>query len=236
MHHTLLLFDIDGTILDAKGAGGKAWSRSAKEHFGDDFTIKQVQFAGNLDSIIYRETAEHNNIDDHHDHHEAFKKSYLKALQEELENHDVHAHEGIEQLINRLNHMSQSGAPVMLGLLTGNYTEGAELKLKSIGIDPAWFAITACGDEAESRPDLTLLAMQKYEALIGVKANPKRIIVIGDTPKDVDCAKAHDCYAFAVATGPFTVEQLKQSGADHAVEDLADHKPLFNVMDQIAIP
>ncbi|QDU34134.1 Phosphoglycolate phosphatase [Poriferisphaera corsica] len=233
MHHTLLLFDIDGTILDAKGAGGKAWSRTAKQHFGDDFTIKQVQFAGNLDSIIYRQTAEHNNITDHHQHHEAFKSAYLKALHEELNQHDVKSHAGIDELIAQLNHLAQTGAPIMLGLLTGNYTEGAHLKLQAVGIDPAWFAISACGDEAQSRPDLTLLAMQKYESLIGVKANPKRIIVIGDTPKDVDCAKAHDCYAFAVATGPFSVEDLLKSGADTAVSDLSDHTPLFNIMDRI---
>ena len=233
MHHTLLLFDIDGTILNANGAGLRAWSKTAKSHFDDDFTVKNVQFAGNLDSIIYREAAEHNKIENHHEHHEAFKKAYIKALDEELKQQKTHVHDGIGQLIERLNHMSTNDAPVMMGLLTGNYAKGAELKLESAGIDPAWFAITAYGDEAESRPDLTELAMKKYEAMMGIKANPKRVIVIGDTPRDVDCAKAHGCCAFAVATGSFTVEQLLDSGADYAVENLADHSLLFEVMDKI---
>ena len=72
--------------------------------------------------------------------------------------------------------------------------------------------------------------MRKYEKLTGEKADPRKVIVIGDTPRDVACARAHGCIAFAVATGGHAVETLEACGADVVVRDLADLSPLLKLI------
>ncbi|WP_432797100.1 HAD family hydrolase [Poriferisphaera sp. WC338] len=234
MKHTLLLFDIDGTILDAKGAGGKAWSRTAKAQFGNDYCMRKVKFAGNIDAVIYREAAEHNGIDDHEEKHRHFKHAYLEVLAEELMQHDVQMCPGIDVLIRRLHEHASGGDAIMLGLLTGNYGGGAALKLKRVGIDPDWFRVQAFGDEGQVRADLTARAMKMYTALTDEDAQPGRVIVIGDTPKDIECAKAHGCVSFAVATGPFDRDVLLEAGADVVVDDLQDPTPLLDLIDSVS--
>ena len=91
--------------------------------------------------------------------------------------------------------------------------------------------ITAFGDEAPTRPDLVGLALRRYEELMRHPAQPRCVVVIGDTPRDVECAHAHGCVAFAVATGDFTVEQLRATGAEHVVPDLFDPAPLLAILD-----
>ena len=106
-----------------------------------------------------------------------------------------------------------------LGLVTGNYARAVPLKLRAAGIDPAQFVVGAFGDDAPTRPDLVRLAMEQWRAR-GANPDPRRVVVIGDTPRDIDCAKKNGCRAIAVATGRHTVEQLQGGGADLVLPDL----------------
>ena len=105
------------------------------------------------------------------------------------------------------------------------------MKLAAAGLDLRWFAITCFGDEGPSRPDLVALALRRYHHHTGQPADPAAVIVIGDTPSDVQCAKAHGCICFAVATGPYSPDELRRSGADVVVENLRDPAPLFDLID-----
>ena len=121
-----------------------------------------------------------------------------------------------------------------LGLLTGNYSDAIPIKLSAIGIEPAWFEVTAFGDEAADRRALAALAISKYEGQLGATIAPRRVVVVGDTPRDVDCAHAHGCYAFAVATGRYDAAALAAAGADRVVDDLSDPTPLIQTVERLS--
>lgn len=228
----LLLFDIDGTLMHSGGAGKHAMVRASRAMFGPRFAWDGVNVAGHLDPLIFAEAAAHNRLPDPVRQHERFRKRYIPLLEEELEirKDRVALTPGMSNLISLLRRRAQAVGDVILGLLTGNYSEAVPLKLASVGVDEAWFTITAFGDAAPTRPDLTRLAMLKYEKLRGHGPDPRRVIVIGDTPRDIDCAHAHGCVAFAVATGEYRVEQLQSAGADYVVEDFSDPAPLIALL------
>jgi phosphoglycolate phosphatase-like HAD superfamily hydrolase len=109
-----------------------------------------------------------------------------------------------------------------LGLLTGNYPETGRLKIEAAGLNPEVFTINAWGCEGQRRRDLPPLAMQRYVQSNGGSIAAQRVVIVGDTPHDVDCARAHGCRSIGVATGAFCVEALREAGADLAVDDLSE--------------
>ncbi len=235
MANTLLLFDIDGTLLRTHGAGMRAMDVVARRLFGPGFHWEGIQVSGHLDPLIFAEAAAINGLDDVDTHHEAFRDQYILQLQEELQaNRDrVRAERGVHAILDTLRQRADQQGDVVLGLLTGNYRQAGPIKLKAVGIDPGWFEVTAFGDEAPSRADLVPVAMQRYETLKGQPIAPHRVVVIGDTPRDVACAAAHGCVSFGVATGRFRVDDLHQAGAHTAVENLDDPTPLFALIDAL---
>lgn len=229
---TLLLFDVDATLLHTHGAGGRAMEQAGVELFGDHFSVQHLHFGGSLDSVIYQQAAEHNQIENHDEHHDRFRDTYLLKLEAFLASPDAHVIPlpGIHDVLTNLRQRRDERDDVALGLLTGNYAAATPIKLRAAEIDPDWFSFGAFGDEGTIRADLTALAMQRYEQYYGEAIEAGRVIVIGDTPRDVACAKAHDCVAFCVATGRYSVAELLEAGADVAVSDLADPTPLYNLL------
>ncbi len=228
----LLLFDIDGTLLTTAGAGVQSMKTVGVELFGDHFSFDRIKFGGMLDPLIFSEAATHSGLTDHERHHDSFHDAYIRELENELarRSSDVGPMPGILPLLEQLRMRQAEQGDMILGMLTGNYTRAVPLKLYAAGIDPDWFSIKALGDEAPTRRELTVLAMRKYELRIGRRPDPDRVIVIGDTPRDIDCAKAHGCIAFCVATGTFSVEALREAGADYVVADLTDPEPLLRLL------
>jgi phosphoglycolate phosphatase-like HAD superfamily hydrolase len=227
----LVLFDIDGTLLMTGGAGVRAMKAVGVRLFGETFTFEGVTFGGGLDPVLFAEAAAQSQLTDHHLHHDRFRAHYIEELRDVLGQAGVvTVMPGIPQVLTTLYERATSSGDVALGLLTGNYSEAVPLKLEAAGIDRRWFSITAFGDEAASRPDLAGLALQRYAANHGRRIEPWRVVVVGDTPRDVQCAKAHGCMALAVATGPYTVAQLQQTDADAVVADLSDPQPLYDLL------
>lgn len=228
MTKTLLLFDVDGTLLKTGGAGMRAMRVVAQRLFGEGFRWEGIEVSGHLDPLIFAELAVINGLDDDPTHHQQFRDHYLEQLAFELatDGADVRALGGVHDTLAVLRERADREGDVALGLLTGNYTRAVPIKLGAVGIDPAWFEVTAFGDEANNRAGLVELAMAKHASVTGRDTNPDRVIVIGDTPRDVTCAHTHGCVAFAVATGPYSVDQLRQAGADVVVADLTDPTPL----------
>ena len=229
MPPTLLLFDIDGTLLLTRGASAHAMRAAGARVFGETFTFDGISFSGRLDPSIFAEAAARNAVDAEADHHDRFRETYLRELEAALsaDTWQPHALPGVHELLGELRGRVARGEPITLGLLSGNYRAAAPKKLQSVGIDPDWFSLTAFGDDAATRPDLVALALDRYEAMAGAPLAPRRAIVLGDTPHDIDCARAHGCVAFAIATGRYTLDQLVEAGADIAVADLRDPSPLL---------
>ena len=232
MPNTLLLFDIDGTLMLSGGAGMRAMFLTAAQMFGEHFTWDGIEPSGKLDPAIFAEALALNGMNNVEQHLEQFRNRYLELLHQQLRLglRNVRIMPGIRQLIESLRRRADQAGDVTLGLLTGNYADAVPIKLAAIGLETSWFTVTAFGDEGPSRPALVQLALRRFEQQTGNQPDPRRVIVIGDTPRDVECAHAHHCVAFTVATGSHSVDQLRQAGADHAVEDLADPQPLLDLL------
>lgn len=235
MNHTLLLFDIDGTLITTSGAGVRAMKTVGAKLFGDTFSFEGVIFGGGLDPALFAEAARLSRHTPTDQDFQSFHQAYLVELEAELARTGagVVAMPGILALLEllRADYAHANGSPpAMLGLLTGNFSKAVPLKLSAAAIDHNWFTITAFGDEAKTRPGLTELAMHRYHHHTGAPADPTRVVVIGDTPRDVNCAKAHGCVAFAVATGTYSQDELAAAGADVVVADFTDPAPLLDLL------
>lgn len=215
----LILFDIDGTMLLTGGAGVRAMEETGRELFHAEFTMAGIDFAGRLDSLIWRDLAARNRVDADEDTHQRFRARYGEVLSRTLAaSNETRALPGVIELIERLRAMES----LTLGVLTGNYPETGRMKIAAAGIDPDVFRVGAWGCEAMSRRDLVPLAMQRYEAHAQRAIERELVVVIGDTPHDVACAVAVGALPVAVATGGFSVEQLRATGAPIVLEDLSD--------------
>lgn len=218
----LLLFDIDGTLLITKRSGILAMELAGRELFHASFTVQGVDFAGRLDPLISHDLLAKNGVAMTADHLSAFRDGYKRHLTSLLSDGTdrTQALPGVHELVERL-----SGRPhATLGLLTGNWPETGTFKLRSAGINPSSFAISVWGDESPhdppAREHLPPVAMQRFFRMHGREVHPEHVTIIGDTPHDVHCAKAHGCRALGVGTGLYSPEQLMESGADCAVESL----------------
>jgi phosphoglycolate phosphatase len=214
----LVLFDIDGTLLRTEGAGVAAMLRAFSRLHGErGFSFEGVEIAGALDGLLFaRMMAQHGLPGDEGTHAE-FQRIYADELARALTPSVVRRMPGTTELVGALR---DAGAGV--GLLTGNYERTAHLKIALVGFDRTHFPFGAFGADGPSRRHLTPVAIERAAAHLGRSFDPARVTIIGDTPHDIDCAKAHGCRALGVGTGPYSPERLVAAGADLAVADLAD--------------
>lgn len=215
----LVLFDIDGTILRSNGAGRRAMIAALREIFGGTGP-ENHSYDGKTDPQIVREVMR---IEGHRDAHidermDALMTLYLTHLGRELVESNTVVYPGIRELLDAL----EARDDTVLGLLTGNLREGAHAKLRAAGIDPGRFRIGAFGSDHEHRPELPAVARQRAQAELGIDLEGEHLVIIGDTPADIECGRALGVRAIGVATGSYSVEELLRH-APHAVfETLAD--------------
>jgi phosphoglycolate phosphatase len=217
----LVLFDIDGTILLTSGAGKRAVHRALTEVFGAPGPIEH-RFDGKTDPQIVRELMR---MEGHADDHIDARMSrlfdrYVDYLHEELDHPstDVRLMPGVGDLLDTL----EAREDVVLGLVTGNLAAGAAAKLRAGGIDPRRFRVGAYGSDHELRVELPAVAQRRAQAELGVRLEGHDLVVIGDTPADVDCGRAIGALTIGVGTGYYTADALREHGADEAFDDLAD--------------
>jgi len=215
----LVLFDIDGTLLLTEGCGVASMTGAGRELFGPGFTFEGVEVSGRLDTLIWRDLCDRNGIAESAALHDRFRARYGQLLAENLSRDPLaRALPGVGPLLQGLRQRED----VVLGLLTGNYPETGRLKVAAAGIDPDQFIVSAWGVDGPSRRDLPPVAMRRHRELIGREIAPDRVVIIGDTPHDVDCARHNGCRVIAVGTGRFATAELRAVGADLAVETLED--------------
>src|SRR5258708_7765938 len=233
MHGSLLLWDTNGPVLLTTGAGLRGMPRASRKIYGDTFRWDGVHASGRLDPLIFADALARNGLAANEEDHRRFHDTYLAELEAELAlvGERARTMPGIQHAIATLRARRHAQNDVVQGLVTGNYARAAPLKLRACGLDPAWFEVNAFGDEGKTRPDLVALALRRCAETAGFTPDPRSVIVIGDTPFDVECAHAHGCVAFAVATGLHRADELRKTGADVVVEDLSDPAPLFDLLD-----
>jgi phosphoglycolate phosphatase-like HAD superfamily hydrolase len=214
----LVLFDIDGTLLTAAGAGRRAIHGALRDVFGG-VGPADYWFDGKTDPQIVRDLMRHEGHPDAviDDRLGDVLTRYADRLGVELQDprHVPIIHPGVPQLLDAL----ESHDDVILGLLTGNIEPGATQKLRAVGLDPARFVIGAFGSDHEQRLELPSIAATRARNHLG---RDVELVVIGDTPADVACGAGAKRRAIAVATGRYTLAELTACGPAAAFEDLSD--------------
>ena len=218
----LVFFDIDATLITTGGVGVKAMIDAGRDLYGPSFTADGVPFAGRLDPLILVDLLRLNGQEASRSNLDQFRAVYGKRLPERLVPGVGRALPGVMDLLTSL----ERAEALTLGLLTGNFAETGTMKLTACGIDANRFTIRVWGDESPhdppARDHLPGIGLERYRHLCGHEVDPRHVVVIGDTPHDVACARAHGCRSIGVATGSFTIDALAASGADLVVPSLAD--------------
>lgn len=204
----VVLFDIDGTLLNSEGLGRASMRRALGSIFGSPGN-PAYRYDGKTDRQIVRDVMR---LEGHSDEHidsrmEKLIEIYLEGLRDGVESgkFNVHPLEGVVELLDAL----EPREDVVLGLLTGNVETGARTKLTAAGIDPDRFRVNAFGSDHEHRPELPAVAQRRASEKLGLEIAGERMVVIGDTPADIACGRSLGAKAIGVASGHYTVEQLR---------------------------
>lgn len=228
MQH-LVLFDIDGTILHSGGAGRDAMEYALSTTFGTPGD-SSMRYDGKTDKQIVRESMRaagfsDTDIDSRMDEVVAL---YVASLSGRLADpaRGVGMYPGIAELIDAVHKRSDSA----LGLLTGNVEAGARLKLDAVGLDFDQFQVNAFGSDHEVRGELPGIAHRRMLDMFGISLRGRDVVVIGDTPADVACGRSLGARAIAVATGWYSVEDLKAHNPYAVFADLSDTDAVLEVI------
>lgn len=224
----LVLFDIDGTLVLTGGAGIRAMNRACEEMVGHAAALTGIPVAGRTDWIILDDVARTHGKALDGALLEELRKRYLAHLREEI---DVpgSGRKGVMPGIRELLDALQQRDDTALGLLTGNFIEGARIKLGHFDLWK-YFRCGAFGDDAADRNALVPVAMRRARELGLADVAARDVLVVGDTPHDIACALAVGATAVGVATGGHSVESLRDSGADVVFQDLSDTTAFLDLL------
>ncbi|MEM9554149.1 MAG: HAD family hydrolase [Acidobacteriota bacterium] len=228
MRH-LILFDIDGTLLQCGRQVAPLFLSALRETFSEHLPdgrvpLEGVSFAGKTDPMIVSELARIGGIDEEviPDLLPRMRSLYLERLERGLRGEEMRLLPGVVELLERLAGRSD----LLIGLLTGNWRGGAEIKLARGGLGSigarGYFRLGAFGDDAVDRRGLVPVALERAGHHRGEEFVVDDVLIIGDTPLDVDCARAAGVSCLAVATGFTPAEELAAAGADHVYPSLLD--------------
>lgn len=213
----LMLFDIDGTLVETGGKGMTALRRTAIEVFGSEGP--QLDLAGSTDLGILENLYLHFGVDPSDEQTYVFFDVYHRHLVASLAANPAEGRvlDGVIELLEQLATMGHAH----LALLTGNTALGAQIKLRHYGLDHH-FGFGAYGSDRADRNLLGKIALERALAITGCTYKPERTLIIGDTPKDIACAHAIGARCLAVATGRFSADELEKAGADWAIGSLRE--------------
>lgn len=213
----VVLFDIDGTLIQSGGAGEKAFGRVCETEFGVPNGTARLQFAGRTDPSIVREFFHQHDIDPIAANFQRFFDRYVFQLDHLLGKLNGSVLPGVHQMIRGLSALP---TPPLIGLLTGNIRLGAQIKLSHYSL---WdfFHTGGFGDDHEDRNQIAVVARERASRVLRGSIDGGEILVIGDTPRDIECARAISARSLAVATGKYSAAQLRQESPTWAVDSLA---------------
>jgi phosphoglycolate phosphatase-like HAD superfamily hydrolase len=223
----LVLFDIDGTLVNTGKAGSDAMTKAFAELYRIADGFAGIRMSGKTDPLILQEALDNHRLQLADGMFEAFHERYIFHLR-----HTLQEPERPRRLMPGLPHLLDTlaaHADVLLGLLTGNVALGAQLKLEAFGLWQ-YFRLGAYGSDASDRNALVPVARTRARAVLGQDISPAQIVVIGDTPRDIRCAQVHGAQAVAVATGSYSMTELQQHQPDYCFSDLGDIQSVLRVL------
>lgn len=208
-----ILFDVDGTLVQMhKGFMPGLIARLLHEIGREDAVIDGTSYAGRTDRDIFTQLLEDNDMDV--GQYDTFRQLYVRLLDEMLHSGVIDrlagSVEAIEHCLSRGHHV---------GLLTGNFREAAFIKLNRTGLD-SYFEYGAFGGDEANRNKLPAQAFSKAKSFIP-DLKPENMVIIGDTPRDIACARHFGCISVGVATGPYSREQLAEHSPDMVLDDMS---------------
>lgn len=214
----LILFDIDGTLIHSDRIGRAAMARALTDVFGHCGAVDTVSFGGKTDWGLVHELMQAEGwsevevgarLPD-------FYARMAAAGQEMFTATNIRPCPGVLPLLAAVAARDDA----VPALLTGNIQATAPLKLAAAGIDPALFRVGAYGSDSAVRADLFAIALARAEAELGLQIAPRDVIIVGDTPGDIACARAGGGRVIAVATGPYPIATLQAHRPDYLFGDL----------------
>jgi phosphoglycolate phosphatase-like HAD superfamily hydrolase len=218
-----ILFDIDGTLVSLDGAGSRSLNRAMEELLQVTDGFRDIDFAGKTDLQIIREGLGALGLADRDDLLHSLLDRYLVHLRAEVSTGRGHVKNGVRELLSALQNLEN----IYLGLLTGNAETGARLKLEPFGLN-WYFPVGAFGSDSEDRNLLLPIAVQRLQEAGSASVNHEHCVVIGDTPKDVECAHVHGASSIAVATGTYPLKKLEKTDAELVIADLSDTEKIVD--------
>jgi len=233
---TVLFFDVDGTLVDAAGAGRRAMEGALEAHLGprvrrEERWLAGLRLDGMSDRLIIREALLAVGLPFDGALSVRILETYAEILRDEIAGPRYAVLPGVEALLGAL---SARGA--LFGLCTGNVEPGARLKLGRGGLERFFEygarSISGFGSDGEARELIVAAALGRASARLGRSLAPQEALVIGDTPRDISAARAVGCRVLAVATGRFSVEALRAEEPDYAVKDLSQEGAMALLLDE----
>ena len=212
----LLLFDIDGTLVNTGGAGVESLKATVRNRFRARDDLRDIEIAGRTDRAILRDILRKYGVDPTEESITSFAREYIDGLPPCLSRTHGRVLPGIQQLLERLKPQPH----IVLALLTGNLQQGARLKLQHYGL---WdfFEFGAFADDHHDRNELGAFARKRAQLRHGHDFDAADIDVIGDTNYDIACGKAFGARTIAVATGSWSRERLQGCTPDFLFDDLS---------------
>jgi len=213
--------DIDGTLLQARGAGSEAFGQAFAEAFGLLPDMSKVSFLGATDLRIVEGLTREYGLRFDPEKTRRFFDLLPKRLEAQMRRHPPRLFPGVVDFLERVF------ADWRLGVISGNVRETAMLKLRHAGIERFFADVGGFGDDDGDRVRMAQLALERA-------GRPARAVLIGDTPSDIGAAKANGMFSVGVSNGGYSVEELMESGADLAIVSFAEAEALFRRLESPA--
>lgn len=214
--HKILLFDIDGTLLQIKQNVIRGLISELVQQYTPDVSIDElskIPFAGRTDRAIFEDLLKtgQQSVTLFED----LKKQYINSLSRKLTPADIEIYEPVYKVLEYCDSLN-----IPMGLLTGNFREIAGLKTKLVGIEH-YFKFGAFGCDHPRRQALPEIARQSASKYLGLPISPEQLVLIGDTPNDIKAARYGKSRAVAVSTGTYSYSQLSEHKPDMLLNDLS---------------
>ena len=213
----LVLFDIDGTLLDCGPQVRPLFASALVEVFGTAGDVDGYDFAGRTDPRIVLDLVTAAGVPEGEARRKLprMRELYVERLSRALDRQGMRLFPGVEETLTRL----AAREDVVLALLTGNWEPGARAKLSRFDLN-RFFDFGAFGCDGVDRSELPPVALDRAELAVGRRFDPAETLIVGDSVHDVSCARDHGIPCLAVATGRTPAERLRAAGADWVVSDL----------------
>jgi phosphoglycolate phosphatase-like HAD superfamily hydrolase len=223
----ILLFDIDGTLLESTGEDRMYFRRALADVYGVTDPVGPYDMAGKTDWQILTDLMQKAGLN--LEEIEARRVEAFATYAQNLELAAATFHMRLLPSVADLMNILKDDSRFILGLVTGNVREAVPHKLRAVGLDPDIFTFGAYGSEHQDRNTLPNLALYRLGQLTGSPVSPDSALVIGDTPLDIACARHAGMKVLSVATGDFDRETLETYHPDYLLDDLADTKAVMQI-------